>query len=108
VEEIADRPAAQGRNFSRARNVIAADYFHPPERRDIGSTAMAQVISKCPLTGHYKFMGIDMTADRFAALPDSFARQFCPFCACEHAWLKKDSKLVDRRPVMRRGVQQAS
>jgi hypothetical protein len=53
-------------------------------------------------------MGIDMTAGRFAALPDSFARQFCPFCACEHAWLKKDSKLVDRRPVMRRGVQQAS
>lgn len=69
---------------------------------------MAQVITKCPLTGHYKFMGIDMSAERFACLPDCFARQFCPFCACEHSWSKKDSKLVDRRLPMRRGVQQAS
>jgi hypothetical protein len=69
---------------------------------------MAQVITKCPLTGHYKFMGINIDEERFAALPEFFARQFCPFCACEHSWLKKDSKLVDRRRAMRRGIQQAS
>jgi phosphopantetheinyl transferase len=54
------------------------------------------------------FMGIDIDEERFAALPEFFARQFCPFCACEHSWLKKDSKLVDRRRAMRRGIQQAS
>ena len=30
---------------------------------------MAQVITKCPLTGHYKFMGMDVEAEQFAALP---------------------------------------
>src|SRR3954454_25038582 len=72
------------------------------------SFVMAQVITKCPLTGHYMFMGIDIDEERFAALPEFFARQFCPFCACEHSWLKKDSKLVDRHRAMRRGIQQAS
>jgi len=69
---------------------------------------MAQVIAKCPLTGHYLFMGIDVDADSFARLPDPFLRKFCPFCACDHAWHKKDSKLVAARPVVAPGVQQAS
>ena len=68
---------------------------------------MAQVITKCPLTGHFKFMGIDVDAERFAALPEFFARQYCPFCACEHSWLKRDSKLIARRPAARH-IQQAS
>jgi hypothetical protein len=69
---------------------------------------MAQVIARCPLTGHYMFMGIDVDADGFATLSDPFQRKFCPFCACEHAWYKKDSKLLDARPVLRRRVLEAS
>ena len=68
---------------------------------------MAQVISQCPLTRHYMFMGIDVDAERFASLPDTFARKFCPYCACEHDWRKCDAKLVDRKPVNRRGMQRA-
>jgi len=69
---------------------------------------MAQVITKCPLTGHYMFVGIDVSAEAFANFPELFARKFCPFCACEHAWYKKDSKLIAARPSQRRDVQQAS
>ena len=69
---------------------------------------MAQVITKCRLSGHYVFVGIDVDTDDFARLSDPFVRKFCPFCACEHAWYKKDSKLMDARPPVRRGVQQAS
>jgi hypothetical protein len=68
---------------------------------------MAQVIAKCPLTGHYMFMGIDADAERMARLPDAFARKFCPFCSCEHDWHKKDAKLVDRRPAAQPFVQRA-
>ena len=68
---------------------------------------MAQVITRCPLTGHYQFMGLNIEAERFAALPETFARKFCPFCSCEHGWQKKDSKFLDRRPALPRGVQQA-
>ena len=68
---------------------------------------MAQVITRCQLTGHYMFMGIDIEAERFAALPDALARRFCPFCSCEHDWYKKDSKLWNRRPAMRRDFQRA-
>jgi hypothetical protein len=70
--------------------------------------AMAQIISKCPLTGHYMFIGIDVDEERFARFPDVFARAFCPYCACEHGWRKRDSRLAVRQPAMRRGVQQAS
>ena len=69
---------------------------------------MAQVISQCPLTRHYMFMGIDVEAERFAALPETFARKFCPFCACEHDWYKRNSKLDDRRPAAPRGMQRVS
>ncbi len=68
---------------------------------------MAQVITRCQLTGHYMFMGIDIEAERFAALPDTLPRKFCPFCCCEHEWYKKNSKLLDRRPAVRRDVQRA-
>jgi hypothetical protein len=67
---------------------------------------MAQLIAKCRLTGHYMFMGLDVRAEDLAAMPDTFARKFCPFCSCEHAWFKKDAKLVDKRPTPRR-IQQA-
>ena len=69
---------------------------------------MAQVIAKCRLTGHYMFMGIDLSADDFAGLPDPFARKFCPFCCCEHAWHKRDSKFLKDRVAVKQGVQQAS
>ena len=69
---------------------------------------MAQVISKCRVTGHYMFMGLNVHAENFVNFPEPFARKFCPFCACEHAWYKKDSKLVDKRPLMRHTIQQAS
>lgn len=69
---------------------------------------MAQVICQCPLTKHYVFMGIDADAERFSCLPDTFARKFCPFCACEHDWRKRDAKLVDRKPVLRRAMQRVS
>jgi hypothetical protein len=68
---------------------------------------MAQVITRCQLTGHYMFMGIDVEAERFASLPDSLPRKFCPFCCCEHDWFKKNSKLLDRRPTVRQDVQRA-
>jgi hypothetical protein len=53
------------------------------------------------------YMGIDMNAERFAGLPDPFARKFCPYCACEHDWYKRDSKLADRRPAARSDVLRA-
>ena len=68
---------------------------------------MAQVITRCQLTGHYMFMGIDIQAERFATLPDTLPRKFCPFCCCEHEWYKKNSKLLDRRPAVRQDVQRA-
>ena len=69
---------------------------------------MAQVISRCPLTGHYLFMGIDVETEEFAAFPESFARKYCPYCSCDHTWYKKDAKLVDRRLQSRRDLQQVS
>jgi len=68
---------------------------------------MPQVITRCPLTGHYMYMGIDMNAERFAALPEPFARKFCPYCACEHDWYKRDTKFADLRPAARKDVLRA-
>ena len=67
---------------------------------------MGQVVSRCPLTGHYVFMGIDVEPERFATFPEPFARRYCPYCCCEHAWSKKDSKLIDRRSASRPDVKQ--
>lgn len=69
---------------------------------------MAQLIAKCRLTGHYAFMGMDVSLDDLSRLPDVFARKFCPFCACEHEWHRKDAKLVDRRLARRPGFQQSA
>jgi hypothetical protein len=69
---------------------------------------MAQIIAKCRLTGHYAFMGIDASADELANAPEIFTRKFCPFCACEHSWLKRDAKLIDKQPLQRRSVQQSA
>ncbi len=68
---------------------------------------MAQIVTRCPMTGHYMFLGIDVDAEQFLRLPEQLTRKFCPFCACEHAWYKKDSKLVNKRPAIARSVQQA-
>jgi hypothetical protein len=69
---------------------------------------MAQLIAKCRLTGHYAFMGMDVSLDDVAQLPEIFARKFCPFCACEHEWHRKDAKIVDKRPARRPGFQQSA
>jgi hypothetical protein len=68
---------------------------------------MAQLVAKCRLTGHYNFMGLDVSPEQLAQMPDPFARKFCPYCACEHAWHKRDAKLVDNKPATIR-IQQAS
>jgi len=46
---------------------------------------MAQVITRCRLTGHYMFMGMDVDPKEFTHSFGSFARKFCSFCACELA-----------------------
>jgi hypothetical protein len=53
------------------------------------------------------YMGIDVAPERFATLPDTLPRKFCPFCSCVHEWYKKNSKLLDRRPAARRDFQRA-
>jgi hypothetical protein len=44
---------------------------------------MAQAVTRCRLTGHYMFMGLDVDPT-----PSSgpFERKFCPFYACDHLW----------------------
>ena len=69
---------------------------------------MAQLITKCRLTGHYMFMGMDVDLKQFTGSSGSFARKYCPFCACEHAWYKEDTKFLGPKPVTRPHVQQAS
>jgi hypothetical protein len=81
-----------------ARDVV------PPRMED----AMAQVVTRCRLTGHYMFMGMDADPRDFERARGPFARKFCPFCACEHFWHKEDSKLLAPKPVARHGFQQAS
>ena len=69
---------------------------------------MAQVITRCRLTGHYMCMGMDVDSREFAGSAGPFARKFCAFCACEHAWYKEDSKFLAPKAVIKRHVQQAS
>jgi hypothetical protein len=69
---------------------------------------MAQVVTRCRLTGHYMFMGMDVDPEAFMGSSGPFTRRFCPFCACEHTWHKEDSKFLP--PAARDGhdFQQAS
>ena len=69
---------------------------------------MAQVVTRCRLTGHYMFMGMEVDPADFARSYGPFARRFCPFCSCEHLWHKEDSKFLKPRPAVRRGILQAS
>lgn len=69
---------------------------------------MAQVVTKCRLTGHYMFMGMDIDPKQFIGSSGPFIRKYCPFCACEHAWYKEDSKFLAPKPVSGAKVQQAS
>jgi hypothetical protein len=69
---------------------------------------MAQVVTRCRMSGHYMFMGIDTSREVFANLPDPFARRFCPYCACEHSWYKSDAKFEKAGPVFKPRIQQAS
>jgi hypothetical protein len=68
---------------------------------------MAQVITRCRLTGHYMFMGLDVDPKEFTRSPGPFKRKFCPFCACDHLWHKEDSKFLAPKPPSRLGIQQA-
>jgi hypothetical protein len=69
---------------------------------------MAQVITKCRLTGHYMFMGMDVDPKEFTGSSGPFARKYCPFCACEHVWYKEDTKFLAAKSATRPKVQQAS
>ena len=69
---------------------------------------MAQVVTRCRLTGHYMFMGMDVDPKTFAAIAGPFARKFCTFCACEHSWYKEDSNFLPATPTARSDIQQAS
>jgi hypothetical protein len=69
---------------------------------------MAQVVTRCRLTGHYMFMAMEVDPRDFQGSRGPFARKFCPFCSCEHLWHKEDAKLLASKPVVRRGIQQAS
>jgi hypothetical protein len=69
---------------------------------------MAQVITRCKLTGHYMFMGVDADPHEFARSPGPFARKFCPYCGCEHFWNREDSKFLTQKTVSGHEVQQAS
>jgi hypothetical protein len=69
---------------------------------------MAQVVTRCRLTGHYMFMGMDVDPKTFPLTAGPFARKFCPFCACEHPWDKEDSKFLPATPAARSHIQQAS
>jgi len=62
---------------------------------------MAQVITRCRLTGHYMFMGMDVDPKEFTRSPGPFTRKFCPFCACDHLWHKEDSKFLAPKAVHR-------
>jgi hypothetical protein len=68
---------------------------------------MAQVITRCRLTGHYMFMGMDADPKEFKQSVGAFARKFCPFCSCEHFWYKEDSKFLAAASALGPGVRQA-
>ena len=70
--------------------------------------AMAQVITRCRLTGHYMFMGMEADPKEFIGRSGPFARKFCPFCACEHYWHKEDSKFLAAKKIAPPHIQQAS
>jgi hypothetical protein len=70
--------------------------------------AMAQVVTRCRLTGHYMFMGMDVDAEEFTRAPGPFTRKFCPFCACDHLWHREDSTLPAPGRPPRPSFQQAS
>ena len=69
---------------------------------------MAQVITRCRLTGHYMFMGMDVDPKEFTRSPGPFTRKFCPFCACDHLLQKEDSKFLAPKAALRSHIQQAS
>ena len=69
---------------------------------------MAQLIAKCRLTGHYMYMGMNVSSDDFACMSDTIARKYCPFCSCEHAWFKRDAKLVDKSLQRQHAIQQSA
>ena len=69
---------------------------------------MAQLIAKCQLTGHYMYMGMDVSTENFSCMSETVARKYCPFCSCEHAWFKRDAKLVDKSQARRADIQQSA
>jgi hypothetical protein len=68
---------------------------------------MAQVITRCRLTGHYMFMGMEVDPKEFSNARGPFTRYFCPFCATEHVWHKGDSRFLRAKTEIGQGVQRA-
>jgi hypothetical protein len=54
------------------------------------------------------YLGMNVSSDDFACLGDTIARKYCPFCSCEHAWFKRDAKLIDKSLQRRRAMQQSA
>jgi hypothetical protein len=95
---------------ARATGTASHRALHgPTSGRDEMEDAMAQVITRCRLTGHYMFMGMDADPKEFIGRSGPFARKFCPFCACEHSWQREDTKFLAAKPTTGRpDIQQAS
>src|SRR5262249_26884989 len=101
ADEVRPQSFALPRNFPRP--AMLSRRLYCLGRR----SAMAQVITRCRLTGHYMFMGMDVDPKEFTRSPGPFARKFCPFCACDHLWHKEDSKFLAPKAVLRPHIQQA-
>ena len=60
---------------------------------------MAQVITRCRLTGHYMFMGLEADPKEFMGRS---------VCACEHSWHREDTKFLASKKTAHAHIQQAS
>src|SRR5262249_18495622 len=72
--EVRSRPQSLTlpRNFARPAMLSQRPYYL--RRR----SAMAQVITRCRLTGHYMFMGMDVDPKEFTRSPGPFNTQILP------------------------------
>jgi hypothetical protein len=66
---------------------------------------MAQLVTRCRLTGHYMFIAMEADPKDFVRAYGPFIRKFCPFCSCEHMWYREDCKFLRPKPVVRGGIQ---
>lgn len=56
---------------------------------------MSKLMILCPTTGQEVFTGIEIPSDTIAQIPEIVSRMTCPACNQEHAWSKKDARVVE-------------